>query len=417
MQKDMLGRGAAVSAEEALSILLGLPFMTTSPEDVPLEHAFQRVLSEDIISPEDLPPFPRSTVDGYAVRASDTHGCSETLPAYLRLTGEVAMGKQASGTVGGEEAHTIPTGGMLPAGSDAVVMLEHVQHTGDDMIEVLRPVSTGENVIRAGEDVSKGEVVLQKGRVLASQDIGALAGIGRTTVSVFRKPIVGIISTGDEIVPIDREPGPGEVRDINSYTLDALIRSAGGVPEKFGIIQDRFETLLATLKQALEKCDVVLISGGSSVGTRDHTAGVMEAIETGSVKFHGVAMKPGKPLIAGFLLGKPVFGLPGHPAAVAVSFMNFVKPVILKVGGAEKADRHDVVSAKLGKNVSSAAGREDHVRVALIQKDGELIADPVHGKSGLIRTLVEADGILVIASHLQGIAKGETVQVRLLERS
>lgn len=413
----MLGRGAAISAEEALHILLNLPVRKTLPETLSLDEAFQRVLFDDIVSPEDLPSFDRSTVDGYAVRASDTFGCSETLPAYLRLVGEIKMGFEAEGSVSGEDAMTIPTGGMLPSGADAVVMFENVQHIGDDMVEVLRPVSPGENVIKAAEDIKKGEIVLKKGRSLASQDIGALAGIGITRVNVYRKPIVGIISTGDEIVTADQQPGSGQVRDVNSFTLNALIKASSGIPKRFGIIKDSFEVLLEVLKQALSSCDAVLISGGSSVGTRDHTAKVMEDIESGSIRFHGVAMKPGKPLIAGYLKEKPVFGLPGHPAAVAVTFINFVKPVILRIGGIEEEDVHDVVFAKLGRNIASAAGREDHVRVALTRRNGELIAEPLHGKSGLIRTLVEADGILVISATLQGIVKGETVEVRLLKRS
>ncbi|HDO21866.1 MAG TPA: molybdopterin molybdenumtransferase MoeA [Nitrospirae bacterium] len=412
----MLGRNEAVSADRALDILLNLPLNNKPSLEVPVEEAYGRVLSCDITSPENMPVFSRSAMDGFAVRASDTFGCSESVPAYLRLNGYVKMGEAPDVTAGPGDAVSIPTGGMLPEGADAVVMLENVQQTGDDMIEVMRPVAPGENVIAAGEDIRERDYVLRRGIVLRPQDIAALAGLGITRVKIYKKPLVSIISTGDEIVPPQSHPGFGQVRDINSFNLAGLVMNTGGIPEKFGIFPDEYNVLRDAICRAVESTDVVLISGGSSVGTRDMTAALIESMQKGGTLFHGVAVKPGKPLIGGFVRGVPVFGLPGHPAAVTVSFHNFVEPVIKKIGGVDlqiERNRPAAVSARLVKNISSAPGREDYIRVSLYEEGGELCAEPVFGKSGLISTLVRADGMVMIPSHAQGIPRGEMVKVRI----
>ncbi len=419
MHKDMLGRGEAISAEEALKRLLSLPVSTPQVEAISSEKAYGRVLSDTITSPEDMPPFPRSTMDGYAVQASDTFGCSETVPAYLKLSGAVCIGEAAGVLVSGGEAVSIPTGGVVPEGADAVVMLENVQKTGNDMIEVLRSVAPGENIVQVGEDIKKGNPVIEKQHILRPQDIGALTGLGITKIHVFAKPAVGIVSTGDEIVPPDRTPRAGQVRDINSFNLAGLITASGGIPKKYGIFPDKYEVLSDVIAKAIEECDMVLISGGSSVGTKDMTADIIESIGKDGVIFHGVAVKPGKPLIGGFVKNTPVLGLPGHPAAVSVSFMNFVEPVLKKIAGVTiehtKGLDH-TVEAILAKNLSSAPGREDHIRVALVENEGTLYAEPVLGKSGLISTLVRADGIVVIPEYAQGIAQGERVKVKVFKR-
>jgi molybdopterin molybdotransferase len=419
MAKDVAGRNEAISVGDALNVLSDLPAGKIPAEMIPIESAYGRILSSDIESPEDMPPFSRSAMDGYAVKSADTFGCSESVPAYLRLTGEVVMGEPAVATVRSGDAVAIPTGGMLPEGADAVVMLEHVQLSGTEIIEILRPVAPGENVIRSGEDVSKGETVLRIGHRLRPQDIGALAGLGIVTVEVFQKPSVAILSTGDEVVPPRSETSIGQVRDINSYTLAGLIMNAGGIPVKFGIIPDNFEILREAVEKALEACNMVLLSGGSSAGVRDMTSRILESIEPGSILFHGVAIKPGKPLIGGFVKNRPVFGLPGHPAAVTVSFINFVEPVLLKISGSQAEEKEKYfhrVRARLTKNVSSAPGREDHVRVAVSVRGEELQAIPVLGKSGLMKTLVNADGILVIPAASQGISEGEVVEIRLFRK-
>ncbi len=417
MPKDMLGRGEAVRAGEALDRLLTLSFLSPPSETIAIEDAYVRVLAKDVVSPENLPDFSRSTMDGYAVNASDTFGCSENVPAYLKLAGEISIGAKPDVTVKTGKAIKIPTGGMLPGGADAVVMFERVQDSGDGTIEVLKPVAPGDNVVQVGEDIKKGEKVLSKGKVLRPYDIAAMAGLGITKIEVFRRPVVGIISTGDEIVDANAKPGHGKVRDVNSYSLAGLILNNGGEPRKYGIFKDEFDDLREVTSRAVNECDMVLISGGSSVGTRDMTADIIDSVEKGGILFHGVAVKPGKPLIAGFVKQTPVFGLPGHPAAVSVSFTNFVEPVLKLVAGMNKEDIVSdafKVQAILTKNVASAAGREDHVRVMIKHKDGRLYAEPVLGKSGLINTLVRADGLVKVPEQAEGLREGDAVEVRLL---
>lgn len=415
----MFGGDEAISAERARVIVGSLPIAPSAVETIPLEDSFGRVLASDVHSPEDLPGFPRSTVDGYAVQSSDTFGCAETLPAYLTVRGKVVMGVVPGSGLSTGEAMYIPTGGMIPEGADAVVMIEHVQSAEDGIIEVLKAVGPSENIIRANEDIARNELVLKKGCRLRPQDVGALAGIGIDKVTVFKRPVVAVVSTGDEVVPVDSPMRPGQVRDVNSYNLAGLIIESGAVPVLVGIVPDDFDELQEAVSRALVDSDLVLVSGGSSVGVKDMTARIFENLEPGGVLVHGVAVKPGKPLIAGLVRGKPVFGLPGHPAAVTVCFLNFVAPVIVKMACEERTAGtwvHESVSAVLSKNVSSAPGREDHIRVSLRWDSGTLFADPILGKSGLIRTLVMADGIFVVPSQAQGIGKGERVEVRLFRR-
>ncbi len=418
--KDLLGRGEAVSVEKALSLILEQPLPAPPTERTGIENACGRVLSADVVSPEDLPGFRRSTMDGYAVHSEDTFGASEGMPAYLTLAGEVLMGERPGFRLKRGEAAVIPTGGMLPEGADAVVMYEHTNTAGDGMIEVMRAVAPNENVILRGEDVRKGAVVLRSGRRLRPQDVGALAGLGILDVEVFRRPVVAVVSTGDEVVPPQRRGlSPGEVRDINSYNLAGLVMRCGGMPLRKGIIPDDLDRLRAAVNECIREAQMVLISGGSSVGTRDYTAKVIDELGPPGVLFHGVSIKPGKPLIGGLGEGIPLFGLPGHPAAVSVCFETFIGPVLRRLAG-EKPDGlppYRTVKAFFGRNLASPAGREDHVRVAIEQRDDGVWARPVLGKSGLIRTLVEADGIVVVPPHKNGLYEGEAVEVRLFNDS
>ena len=383
-------------------------------ERVRIEECYGRILAEDVVSTEDLPAFSRSTVDGFAVKASDTFGAKETSPAYMALGGEVLMGTAPDFSVGKGETARIPTGGMLPGGADAVVMLEHAQTVSDDMLEVLRAVAPGENVIRKGEDVKRGETVVSAGQRLRAQDIGALAGIGITNIDVYRRPVAAILSTGDEVVPAHMPLRMGQVRDINSYTLDGLIRAYGAVTVKKGIFRDDYAIIRGAIEEALTDSDMVLVSGGTSAGAKDMAADIINDIGRPGVLFHGVSLKPGKPMIGGLAGNKPILGLPGHPAAVAVCFDLFIRPLIEHLGGLT-ASKYFVktVRAKMAKGIASAAGREDHVRVCLEQANGELLAVPVLGKSGLITTLVRADGIVAITREKLGLDAGEEVTVRL----
>lgn len=400
---------------EALRIILNsLSGFTPPLEIVRIEESYGRISGSDIFSPEDLPAFSRSTVDGYAVNAIDTFGARETSPAYIIFKNEVVMGAAPDFRLNKGEAAKIPTGGMLPEGADAVVMLEDAQMVSNDMIEVLKSVAPRENVIVRGEDIEKGERVLEKGGRLRSQDVGALAGLGIVEIEVCKRPVVSIISTGDEIVPASHPIKLGQVRDINSFTLWGLIDEHGGVPVKKGIFVDDYGTIRSAVLEALQDSDMILISGGTSAGTKDMTAEIINDIGQPGVLFHGVSLKPGKPMIGGVINKRPILGLPGHPAAVVVCFDLFIGPLIGRLGGL-RSDRHFVktVRATMAKNIASAAGREDHIRVYLDERDGEFLAFPVLGKSGLITTLVKADGIVVISSGKLGLDAGEEVTVTL----
>jgi molybdopterin molybdotransferase len=417
LMKDMLGREEVVTAGEALRLLLdNLP--RTSPEEktVGIEDALGMVCSGDIVSPEDLPPFPRSTVDGFAVKAEDTFGATGTMPAYLNVSQEIFMGERPGFSLSKGTAARIPTGGMLPAGADAAVMHEHVQPVDETMIEVLVPAVPGENVIQAGEDVKRGEIVLRAGRRLRPQDIGACAGLGITEIPVFERPVVSILSTGDEIVPAGGAPEAGQVRDINSYVLSGMIRNAGCIPARKGIFRDDYEEIRSAIEGALKDSAAVLVSGGTSVGVKDMVARIIGDIGNPGLLFHGVSLKPGKPMMAGVVEGVPIFGLPGHPAAVGICFEIFVEPVLERLSGiVEETGRHRryTVMARLSRNLSSPQGREEHVRVMLEERAEGLWAVPVLGKSGLITTLVKADGTFVIPLNRNGVEKGDLVEVRL----
>jgi molybdopterin molybdotransferase len=414
--KDMLGREAIMKADKALERFISQMQARRHEIVVKTENALGMVCSEAIIAPEDLPHFSRSTVDGYAVKSADTFGASEGMPAYLELIKEVSMGVRPDVALSKGKASPIPTGGMLPDGADAVVMFEHVQVIDASMIEVLRPAAPGEHVIQKGEDVKKGETVIAKGHRMRPHDIGACAGLGITEITVFRRPEVSIISTGDEILPAESVPSLGQVRDINSYVLAGLVQEAGGVPIKKGIFKDEYQAIRTVLEDALAASDMILISGGTSVGTKDMIAQVIRDIDKPGVIFHGVSLKPGKPLIGGIVKGVPVFGLPGHPAAVSICFEIFIQPVMEILSGFQGSSlfsRIPSVKARLTKNISSSPGREEHVRVILEERDNEIWAIPVYGKSGLITTLVRADGTVLVPLNCNGIEQDEVVDVRL----
>ncbi|MBK8047100.1 MAG: molybdopterin molybdotransferase MoeA [Anaerolineales bacterium] len=381
-------------------------------ERIATVDALDRVLAERLMSPQDLPEFPRSTVDGYAVVAADTYGASPGLPAFLTVIGEVSMGQAATMSVGVGEAVLVHTGGMIPPGADAVVMVENTQQAGADAIEVMQPVSEGQSVILVGEDIRKGAAVLEPGRRLRPQDLGGLLALGITEIAVAAPPRVGIVSTGDEVVAPDQPVGPGQVRDINTATLGALARQAGGEAISYGIIPDDRAALEATAKRAHAECDIVVFSAGSSVSYRDMTADVIAGLGAPGVLVHGVSVKPGKPTILAVAGGKPVFGLPGNPVSAMVIFELFITPTIsLLLGAASR--RQTRVRARLARNIASDTGREDFVQVRLETRDGEVWAVPVFGKSNLIYTLVNAEGTVKIALDSNGVRAGEWVEVVL----
>jgi len=414
--RDMLGRNELIAVEQALHLMLHSSALKTSDEiDISIEEAYRFILSRDICSPENLPHFAKSTVDGYAVKSSDTFGATEGFPSYLKIIDEVLMGEVPLFRITKGEAAKIATGGMLPEGTDAVVMLEHTQLIDETTIEVVKPVSPGGHVIQIGEDVKKGERILEKGTRLKPQDIGALAGLGITDITVFRKPIVSVIGTGDEIVPPEKPLAPGQVRDINSYTLSGLIQEAGGTALKRGIIKDDYSSIRGIMEECLKDSHMVLITGGSSVGSKDLTENVINDCGKPGVLFHGLSLKPGKPTIGGIVDGVPVFGLPGHPAAIVICYKLIVQPVLYRIAGLCANKNPEIkknVRARISKNISSSPGREEHIGVTLEEREGEIWAIPLLGKSGLITTLSKADGTAVIPLNKLGVHKGELVEVR-----
>lgn len=398
---------------EALQVLLdNLPAGVAS-EAVATEEALDRVLGEKLTATSSLPAFPRSTMDGYAVRAEDTFGATESLPAYLTVIGEVPMGRGFEGEVGQAQAVAVYTGGMIPPGADAVVMVERTQKLDAANIEVLRAVAPGENLLEVGEDVKAGDTVFDAGHLLRPQDLGGLMALGITRVRVAARPRVAILSTGDEVVPPERTPGPGQVRDVNSYAIAGLAARTGGIPQMKGIIGDNYESLLAATRAALENADVLVISAGSSVSTRDLTAEVVNHLGKPGVLVHGVAVRPGKPTVLGVCNGKPVIGLPGNPVSAMVVAGLFLTPVLRRLQGLAKPPIPRRMTARLSHNIASVPGREDYVQVRLVERDGELRAEPVFGKSNLIYTLVKAEGLVCVPLDSNGLHKDEQVQVEL----
>jgi molybdopterin molybdotransferase len=412
--------------EEAWEIFLGVFTPRVEAEPCAVRDALDRVLAEEVRAPHDLPTFVRSTVDGYAVIAADTHGASQGLPAYLDVVAEAPMGASADFELGPGQAALVHTGGMTPRGADAVVMLENTSRTAAPLmgsaplqpgfeaygIEVHRPAAAGDGCIQPGEDIRQGEMILPRGHALRPQDVGGLLAVGVTAVQAARRPRVGIVSQGDEVVPPEQEPGPGQVRDINSYALAGLVSRAGGLPITYPIAPDRQDALDAAVRRAYDEADVVVITAGSSVSYRDLTANSINSLGKPGVLVHGVAIRPGKPTILAVCDGKPVFGLPGNPVSCINIFQHFVTPTLRLMLGAAPAPVH-TVQARLERNIPAGSGRRDYVRVRLEQRDGESWAIPVFGKSNLIFTLVRSDGVVEVPLNSNGIAAGALVTVTL----
>lgn len=403
------------TVDETLSIIQEYFTVIRPPVRIALADALGMVLAVDVFSTEQVPSFARSTVDGYAVKAKDTYGASDSIPAFLEVTGKIEMGSSADRPLEEGEAQYIPTGGMLPPGADSIVMIEHVEEVAN-MLNVFRQVAPGENIIRAGDDVEQGELVIAAGKRLRPQDLGVLSAIGHTHVSVYPKPVVGILSTGDEVVPADKKQlAPGEVRDINSVSIGAAVKQLGADVIYGGIVKDDYAAFYEKASELYQQVDLLLLSGGSSVGTRDFSVQVLESLGEPGVLVHGVSIKPGKPTIiakAGF---KPVMGLPGHPASALIIFHLFAVPILQCLEGLKMEITDVRVEARISRNIASAVGRSDYIRVKLEDRDGELWAIPVFGKSGLISTLVDSDGMVEIIANKEGILEGEKVKVFLFQ--
>ena len=402
--------------EEVLSLYPRFP--AVGAEDLELMDAVGQVLAQDLAAGEDVPSFTRASMDGYAVRAGDSFGATPGLPQYLAIRGSVSMGKEPQGVVGPGEAWRIATGGMLPKGATAVVMVEYTNEMPDGTLEVRRPVAPGENVMQPGEDVRAQDPLFPAGQRLRPQDIGLLAALGVTRVRVHQKPRVAVLSSGDEIVPITQKPPMGRVRDANAFLVAAQVTAGGGIPLLKGIVPDDQATLHAALAEALEGADLVLISGGSSVGARDLSLNAIQDLPGAEILVHGVAIRPGKPAILADIGGKPLLGLPGHPASAAVVMQVLGKPLLHHLAGLAEnpSPWGGAVQARLSRNLAGATGREDFVRVRLRQEPDTLWAEPVLGASGLLSPLVKSDGLVVIPLGVEGLFKGDPVTVQLFSQ-
>ncbi len=381
-------------------------------EKLDTRQAVGRVLAAAPLSPIDLPTFRRSTMDGYAVRAADTYGASQSLPAYLTCVGTVAMGAEATDDIQPGQAVLIHTGGMLPTSADAVVIIERTQAFAENEIEVLSPVAPGENVVQIGEDVTRGEVILPAGHRLRPQDIGGLLAVGILSVEVVKPPRVGILSSGDELIAPDEQPAPGQIRDINAYTLAGLVQEAGGEVLLLGIARDEIEHFQTLAQNGFQKCDLLVITAGSSVSTRDLTCEVITGLGKPGILQHGLAVKPGKPTIIAVCDNKPVIGLPGNPVSAFLVARQIVLPLIKRLLN-ETSRPPASLSAALVSNIPSIAGREDMIPVRITERNGSFIAEPVFGKSNLIYTLVKADGLVHIPLNQTGLKAGTVVEVTL----
>ncbi len=380
-------------------------------EIVPTEEALGRVLAEAVTAPHPLPPFARSSVDGFAVQASDTFGASPSLPAYLVIIGEILMGSGKTLTIESGQAALIHTGGMIPSGADAVVMIEDTQSVRSDEVEILNPVSVGENVIPEGEDIAAGEDVLDVGIRLRPQEIGGLMAIGVTNIPVMHRPKVAILSTGDEVISPRAKPSPGQVRDVNSYTLSALVTSAGGMPIRYGIIPDQYKELDRIAQEAHTASDFVIITAGSSVSAHDITADVIAGLGKPGILVHGISIKPGKPTILAVAGSVPVIGLPGNPVSALIAARLFALPVIHQLLRMPEQLLEARIRARLSLNIASLAGREDYVPVLLESTPDGNLAKPIFGRSNLIFTLARANGLIRIPSETTGLMAGTVVEV------
>jgi molybdopterin molybdotransferase len=379
-------------------------------EKVPLSKALGRVLYSDIISRENVPGFRRSSVDGYAIKAKESAGASEAMPAMFELKGEVRMGEEAKLNLDFPGSCVyVPTGGMLPDGADSVVMIEYSDKLDENTILINTSSYPGENLVEEDEDVAVNELVIKKGTKLRPYEIGVLASLGFMGVEVCKALKCGIVSTGDEVVDPNTTPSLGQVRDINTYLLSSLVEESGAEPVIYGVFNDNFEELKAAITKAFEECDMVLISGGSSVGKKDQTFEAIRALRNSQLLVHGIAVKPGKPTLIGKAEGKIIFGLPGHPLACAVIFKVIVQHYINKVYSQEKTDYP--IECVFPINYHSAKGREEFLPVRLERGEDGLTALPVLSKSGMISAFSKAYGYIRIDKNLEGIREGEKVSV------
>lgn len=401
-----------VSIDKAQTLLSELALKNPlKMKEVSVDEALHRFVAEDVVAPYDLPRFNRSTVDGYAIRWMDVVGASESIPSMLTVVGKVSMGETTQLNIGSCEAVYVPTGGMLPLGCDAVVMIEYTEKLDEDTIMVSSPVSQGENITCIGDDLAYGELLIRKGVKISPYDIGLLVGFGMSKVMVYDCPNVAIISTGDEIIDPGQDSSLGQVYDMNGYALAALVKELGGIVVAKSIVNDDFDALKQCMKECLTVADLILISGGSSVGVRDYTKALIESFSNSRLLIHGLAVKPGKPTLLGTIGEKLIFGLPGHPVSALIVFDALVKYYIEQLQN--RSQNVITMTARLTNNVHGAPGRDTFQMVSLEKKDQEWYATPIYAKSGMMSLLAHSSGYFVIPMHKEGYKQDEQVEVFL----
>lgn len=373
---------------------------------IPLENCFERILAEDLTSPENIPAFTRSTVDGYAVNCEDSYGSSETLPGMLEYIGSVLMGEETQLAIAAGQCAWVPTGGMMPAGSNAMIMVEYTERLDDKTVLIFRPAGAWENVMQVGEDISAGEKIFQRGQKMRPQDIGLLASLGIKELSVYKPYRAGILSTGDEIIPFQNQPRLGQIRDVNTCAIGAALQSCAAIPCPYPLVKDDLPALKKAIAQGLEENDVLLVSGGSSVGIADYTLEAMLSFPDSELLFHGIAIKPGKPTLAVRAGSQLIIGLPGHPVSALMIFHIICAPLLRQYKARQEKGRLTV-------NIASQAGRDDFIPAKLRESETGLEVQPLLGKSGLMNILAQADGYIHIPYEKQGLQANEEVTVTL----
>jgi molybdopterin molybdotransferase len=394
-----------LSHEEAVKISLEHVKPIDRVEWVALDASLKRVLAEDIVADRAVPPFDRAAMDGFAVKAEDTFGASTSTPKTLTLGEIVYAGEVPSKTLKSGECTQISTGGPIPEGSDAIVMIEFTE-TAEGYVKVLRPVYPGANISRRGEDIDEGTRVLTHGEYLTASKVGVLAALGRETVKVYEKPHIAVVPTGSEICPVGSKLGKGQVYDINSHTLSAIASENGALVTSFRIVPDTSAELEDAVKTLLDH-DMIIVAGGSSVGERDLFQGIIQKL--GTVLFHGVQVKPGKPTLFGVVEATPVFGMPGYPTSCLSNAHLFLIPALRKLARLPPK-REAVVRARLAERVVSSSGRKQFLTVKVTDD----LAYPVFKHSGAITSMAEADGYIVLPTNVDVVEKGDEVTVILL---
>jgi molybdopterin molybdotransferase len=396
------------NVDEALSIFL----KTLKPKrlqatKVSLQSALERVLAEDVVAKTDLPNFDRSAVDGYAIRAQDSFEATQFNPKVLALREDEQIERN--------EAKQIWTGNALPKGADAVVMLEHTK-AANDKIDVWKPVTPGENVSKRGEDIRKSEVAMKAGTRLKPHHLGLLGALGETHVNVVRKPKVAILSTGNELIELGHTPGFAKVIDVNRLILSNLCLELGAEPYDLGIVKDDADEIADKIREGLKQADVVITTGGTSVGYADLVPIAVNQIGKPGIIVHGVAMRPGMPTALAVLDRKPVFVLSGNPVAAMIGFEVFARPILLRLLGIEKEPR-SMLKAKLTRKVSSELGRRVFLRVYAFEREGEFFAEPIRVKgSGILSTMTKANGYVIIPEDCEVVEEDEWVLVHLFDK-